>query len=81
MNTRHWSIEQHLQHWLDINKLNKIATVGAVPGSKCAELWLLNNMTNTEFMLKYQTLETDYFIGYLTSDEFPSIIHVSFKRK
>lgn len=79
---RHWSIKEHLQHWLDINNLKDIATVGATPGSKCAELWLLNDaMTNKEFIAKYIKLETKYFIGYLSADDYPTIIHVSFKRK
>ena len=82
MDTKHWSIKQHLDYWLQLHSLDNIASVGATRGSRCAELWLLNeSMTNKEFVTKYGTLETEYFIGYLTCDTYPYKLIVSFKRK
>ncbi len=82
MDTKFWSIKNHIQHWVDINKLKNLSVVGADPGSRMVSIWLLNgSMTSSQFMKKYPIIETKYFKGYLTKDTHPNLIHVSFQRK
>ena len=81
MDVKFWSIKCHIEHWKMLNDVENIYIDSAEPGSKIARIWLLGDMTGKEFIKKYEKLETAYFIGFLTKDEYPKIVHVSFKRK
>ena len=82
LNIRHWSIKQHVEHWIELNDLSKLAVVGASPGSKIVTIYLLHEtMTGKEFREKYVQLETKYFIGYITTDDYPYKVWINFKRK
>lgn len=82
LETKFWSIKQHIQYFIDKNKLENICSIGASVGSRCGELCILDKMTSTEFMKKYPIIETEFMKGFLTKSHYSeNFITVSFKRK